>query len=199
MQNALWYVIGLVVVVAVGGFVYTQMGKGPASDMASTTPQAQEQSLRELAMTETPQKCTFTSAQNAQGTVYVANGKVRADFSAEVNGNAMMGHSVVMDNMSYVWMDGMSQGYKNSFEVQSTSSVETQSQGLNPDERVSYSCEPWSVDESLFVIPTSIEFMTIGAAGVQSGAGALGASCSQCNMIPDTTAKAQCLAALHCQ
>lgn len=201
MQNALWYVIGLVAVVAVGGFVYTQM-RGPVSDMAPTTPQvAQEQSLRELMAANTPTKCTFTSAQNTQGTVYVANGKVRGDFSASVNGSAMMGHMIVMDNMSYVWMDGMSQGYKNSFEANSTSSAQanTNTQGLNPDERVSYSCEGWSVDEQMFALPSGISFMAISDTQVQGGAGAIGASCSQCNMIPDATARQQCLAALKCQ
>jgi len=123
---------------------------------------------------------------------------VRGDFSAHVGGNAIVGHMIMADNTSYVWMDGMSQGFKNSFEASAQATSSAQSQGVGPDERVSYSCEPWAADQSLFALPQNITFTAIGAAQVQSGAGAVGVSCSQCDLIPDATAKQQCRAALQC-
>ncbi len=193
-KGIMWAVIG-VAVVAGGAYVAFGMGK-PASSTegtASTTPAV---SLRELMASAAPQKCTFTSANNTQGTTYIAGGKVRGDFSAEAAGKAVMGHMIVMENTSYVWMDGMSQGFKNSFEA--TASAESSAQGVDPDERVSYSCVPWSADENQFSLPTGITFAAIGDMQVKAGAGAVGASCSQCAQIPDANAKAQCLAALHC-
>lgn len=199
MHNAIWYVVGAVAVVVVGVGAYMTMDKAPSSTETNATSTSQsEMSLRELAGSQAPQKCTFTSLQNTQGTVYVAGGRVRADFSTSLNGTAITGHSIVVDNMSYVWMDGQSQGYKNSFEAIAEPGSATDS-GLNPDERVTYSCEPWTPDENLLTPPTNITFTSISDVQVKAGAGAVGASCSQCNQIPDAAAKAQCLAALKCQ
>lgn len=184
------------VVIAGGYVIFNKMGgvsteQESAMVAATSTPST----LRELAASQAPQKCTFTSTNNTQGTVYVAQGRVRSDFTSTVAGNAITGHALVMDNMSYAWMDGQSQGFKNSFEATTTAEG---SQGVNPDERVSYSCEPWAADSSLFSVPTGIDFMSITDIQAKAGAGAMGASCSQCNQIPDAGAKAQCLAALHC-
>lgn len=200
MQNAIWYIVGLIAVVVVGAGAYTMMNRGaPAGVPAATsTPQTTEMSLREFSMSQTPQKCTFTSMQGSQGTVYVANARMRGDFSAQVNGSAVMGHMVVKDNTSYVWMDGMSAGFKNSFDAVAEPGSATD-QGIRPDERVSYSCEPWTPDEAMFALPTAVTFSAISDMQVKAGAGAMGASCSQCGLIPDATAKAQCLAALKCQ
>jgi hypothetical protein len=195
MQNIIWYLIGAVAVVGVGGFAYTQM-KAPA-DTAPAAQETEATTMRELVASNVAQKCTFTSAQNTSGTILVGNGKIRGDFSSSVNGTSMVGHMVVKDNTTYVWMDGMAQGFKNSFEV--TADTQAQSQGINPDERVSYDCQPWTPDEAQFSLPSGIEFKSITEMQVQAGAGAMGASCSQCDMIPDANAKAQCKAVLHCQ
>lgn len=200
MQNAIWYIVGLIAVVVVGAGAYTMMNRGgpAAAPAATSTPQTSEMSLREFSMSQTPQKCTFTSMQGSQGTVYVANARVRGDFTAQANGSAVMGHMIVKDNTSHVWMDGMSTGFKNSFDAVAEPGSATDS-GVNPDERVSYSCEPWTPDDALFSLPAGVEFKSISDMQVKAGAGAVGATCSQCNMIPDATAKAQCLAALKCQ
>lgn len=192
----LWVAVG-VIVVGVGAYI--AMGRAgnpaPAGEQAATSTPA---TLRELAASQAPQKCTFTSANNAQGTVYVASGKVRSDFSAEVSGKAVAGHAIVVDNTAYAWMDGSAQGFKNSFDLAATSTATTSMQGMSPDERVSYSCEPWIPDQGQFALPAGITFMTVSEIQAKAGAGALGASCSQCDMIPDATAKAQCKAALRC-
>ncbi len=188
-KGIIWAVVG--VAVLAGGSYYAFAGKGSTSSgMATSTP---AMSLRELASGQAPQACTFTSANDTQGTVYVASGKVRGDFSARVAGRSIMGHLIVRDDTSYVWMDGMSQGFKNSFEATSTTEG-----AISADERMQYSCKSWSPDENVFTLPSGITFAAIGSAQLKAGAGAMGASCGQCAQIPDANAKAQCLAALHC-
>lgn len=196
MQHSLWYGIGVLVLAGAGVAAYMSMNKAPAAGEPAAKTEQSQTSLRELAASASPQKCTFTSANNTQGTVYVAQGRVRGDFSAQVGGAAISGHMVVKDNTSYVWTDTMSQGFKNSFDA--SAQADTSAQGLSPDERVSYSCSAWSADESLFALPAGVTFMSISEMQVKAGAGAMGASCGQCNQIPDANAKAQCLAALHC-
>jgi hypothetical protein len=189
----------VVVVVVVGAYVlWGQKASAPSVSQTTMATSSQPSTLRELAMSGTPQKCTFTSANNTQGTIYVAGGKVRGDFSSQVNGKAMAGHMIVQDQTSYVWIDGMATGFKNSFAASATTSMQASSQGVNPDEHVSYSCQPWSVDANLFSLPAGVTFSAVGSASVKAGASAVGASCGQCDMIPDAGAKAQCKAALHC-
>jgi hypothetical protein len=185
-----------IIIIAAGAYLALGRGGGaPAPEQSAAT--STSSTLRELAASGSPQQCAFTSANNTKGTVYVAGGKVRGDFSAEVAGKAIAGHMIVADNTSYVWMDGMATGFKNSFEATAAASS-TNSQGVNPDERVSYDCSAWSEDPNLFVLPTTVTFSAISDTSVKAGAGAVGASCGQCDLIPDANAKAQCKAALHC-
>ncbi len=189
-------IAAIIAVIVIGIGIYMAMNAPGSAPQEQATATSSPATLRELAASGTPQKCTFTSANSTSGTMYVAGGKVRGDFSAQVNGSAIMGHMIVMDNTSYVWMDGMSQGFKNSFDASATTT--TGSQGVNPDERVSYSCSSWSTDPSLFALPASVTFSAISSTSVKAGAGAVGASCGQCDLIPDAASKAQCKAALHC-
>ena len=175
-----------------GAYVAFSMARGgSAPQTASSTPQS---SLRELIASDSPKMCAFGGADGSQGTVYVDSGRVRGDFVANIAGKSITGHFIVRDDTSYVWMDGMAQGFKNSFEATSTAQG-----GLSADERMPYSCGGWSADENVFTLPEGIEFKRIGDAEAKAGAAAAGASCGQCERAPDAASKAQCLAALHCQ
>jgi len=189
-------IIAVVAIVVIGAGAYLALGKpasAPEMQVAATSTPA---TLRELMASSQPQKCTFTSANNTSGTSYVAEGKVRGDFTSIVSGKPVVGHTIVVDNTAYVWAEGMTMGFKNSFDA--TTSAQTSTQGIGPDERVSYSCTAWTPDENLFVLPSTVEFKAITALQVQAGASAGGASCAQCDLVTDTATKAQCKAALHC-
>jgi hypothetical protein len=191
-KSVLGGIIAVVVVAAGAYLVWGRLGSAPAAQStATTTPQTA--SFKELAAMP-PQECAFTSANATQGTVATANGMVRADFTGEASGKPIAGHFIMRDNTSYVWMDGMAQGFKNS--LAATTSA-PQEEAVSPDERVSYSCHAWAPDESRFALPAGITFLTVGEMQVKAGAAAAGASCGQCAQLPEA-AKAQCLAALHC-
>lgn len=189
-----WGVIGAVVVVGAGAYLMWGRGASAPAPAGVATTTAQAGNLRDLASMP-PQQCDFTSANNSAGTVFAANGMVRADFSGDDQGRAVSGHFIMRDGTSYVWMDGMSQGFKNA--LAATSSAQADNAPVGPDERVTYACRPWAPDEGRFELPASVTFMTASDMQVKAGASAAGASCGQCAQLPEA-AKAQCLAALHC-
>lgn len=193
-KGILWALAGLV---AIAGGAYIALGTGKQAPAAQGTASSTLQmSLRELAAGTSPRQCAFSGDDGSKGTAYVDSGRVRGDFSAQIGGRQASGHFIIKDGTGYVWMEGMAQGFKNSFEATSTAS--TTQGGLSADERMPFSCRGWSPDENAFALPSGIMFEAVGAAEVKAGAAAAGASCAQCGRISDANAKAQCLAVLHC-
>jgi hypothetical protein len=161
-----------------------------------------------------------TNDQGTQtnGTVFVASGHMRGDFTSQNSaGQTITSHMITDGTTSWVWTDQPAEGMKMSFAgMATTSSAQAgpqQAQSVNPNEQMNYSCAGWSADQSEFTLPTNITFNDMsalmgGAAGANVGAAAgAGASagsgnsamCNQCNQIPNATEKAQCLAALGCK
>lgn len=187
-----------VVVVAGGGYyLWSKGGMGGTKQADPTT------SFAELAQSQSPQECAFTAPNGSAGTLFVAGGKIRGDFTASFGGPTTTGHLIMRENTSYIWADGMTQGFKNSFS-EATSTSESPTTG--PDDRVTVTCKSWAPDESRFEIPTSVTFNTVSSMQVQDAAAAAGAqsgiapanTCSQCDMIPNDEARKQCRAALNC-
>lgn len=206
MSKAVLYgVVGIVIVGAIAAWAMTS-GRAPSgrSENNSASSPNSAMTMRELMASNVSQKCDFSEPQsNTSGTVYIANGKVRGDFTSQVNGKPMMGHMIADSSSSHVWMDGMAQGFKTTFTAQATSSSNSQ-QGLDPDRKTDYKCTAWTADAALFVVPTNIKFMDPGAmmGGASGGAsGSVSGSASQCAMCDQApaSARAQCRAALHCE
>lgn len=167
-NNALWIGVAVVVVVVAGILVFMGMDRDmmiPGTsqvgeeNIEESTTSAQPTSLNALLASGISQKCSFSSTRNetSSGTVFIAMGQVRGDFSATSQGTTYHGHFIVKDDTTYVWADGMPQGFKSSF---SASGGKANAQ-IDPDAPADYSCEPWSADESLFVVPTSISFVDV--------------------------------------
>jgi len=184
-----------VVVVVGGGYYLWSQGGMPGKETDPTT------SFRELAASQSPQECTFTAPNGGVGTLFVSGGKIRGDFTGSLGGGTTTGHIIMRDNMSYIWAEGMTQGFKNSF-AEATSTGESPAAG--PDDRVTTDCKSWTADESKFELPQSVTFNTVSSMQIRAGASEAGSSagvnatCSQCDMIPNDEAKKQCRAALNC-
>jgi hypothetical protein len=166
--------------------------------------------IKDLMASGSPQKCsvsyTVNDTQN-QGTVYVAGGKSRLDFSFQVNGNTKSSSMINDGQFTYAWVDGMSVGYKMAIQKDATSTNafggDKSIQSIDPNLKYQFSCSGWTVDPSKFVPPSSVSFGSFGNFGgmgkPQSGtpeAGNKSQSCSACDYAG--SGKAQCLAALHC-
>ncbi len=226
MNKKVLYVVIAVVVVGVIVWLAFSSKSGPGgTPVASPQPaggSSPMQSLRDLLASGAPQTCSFSSSAangGASGQIYVSGGHMRGDFTATAgSGQTVTSHMITDGQTAKMWSSQMPQGIKMAFSA--VGGQGSQAGGVNPDAKANYSCSPWSGDPSEFVPPAGITFTDMSAMmqgalpGGPSGAtlpksstgpnynppsGGASAQCAQCNIIPDASAKAQCLSALHCQ
>lgn len=175
--NALIGLLALVVVV--GGGVWFLSSKPDAQDGKQEAHQASADAVRgegtyaDLIARAGSWKCDVAvSVEEApsQGTVYVSDGKIHADFTAQVEamgGKSVRTQMIQTDGYVYTWSDMTSQGYK--MEIPEGEAQADAPQGISYDSRVTYDCAPWVADASLFVPPSTITFMEIGVPELPEG------------------------------
>jgi hypothetical protein len=154
-------------------------------------------------MTMTNQHCSFNDSQTqSRGEVYIGSGKMRGDFMTPAGGEATTSHVVSDGDNIYIWTDGSEAGVKTSLtdiEELDSDSESIQSQSVDLDREVDYTCSSWSVDDTMFDLP-DIAFQDLGellpASPDTQTPGPLG--CDACNSLPAESAAA-CREALECE
>jgi hypothetical protein len=173
--------IGLVVAVVVGlGGEYYLMHQDAVSKpetgdqkSASTTALADttqagkfKGSFTELAARGGSWKCTVdtsTAQSISSGVTYVSAGKVRGDFTTSVQGYGSVESHVMADGQDvYTWSSMMPQGLKVKMTAQGSGGTVASGQGADANQAYSYDCQPWVADATLFTLPASVTFKTIG-------------------------------------
>lgn len=165
MGKLLVYVVAAVVLVGGGWYIFSTM----ESSVPATTEETRETAtsspttLSALLASGVSQQCTFTdssSVGDTSGTVYVASGKIRGDFTAVSAGKAMKTHMISDGTTAYTWVEGMSTGYKAplSFKQQAD---EAQAPALDATKSLNYSCGPWTADQEMFALPPNYTFVDI--------------------------------------
>ena len=111
-------------------------------------------------------KCTFnqkTAVSDSTGTVFVSNKNVRGDFNTHVS---IMSQSTTIDNhmisdgdFIYTWSGAMPNGLKLPVD-KTASSSSANAQSFDYNQKLDYSCSPWTIDPNKFVLPSDIEFKT---------------------------------------
>ncbi|MEY4731605.1 MAG: hypothetical protein RL681_551 [Candidatus Parcubacteria bacterium] len=223
MNKTIYYIVGGIVVV--GGAVAFMINKpaspsGPGGD-ANMPARAAQMSMKDLLGLGGAQRCTFTNkVENSEssGVVYVANGKMRGDFTSLSAGQTVKSHMIVDGETSYVWSDAMPQGMKMSFaNIGASATGQNANQSVDVNKKVDYSCGAWTVDVHMFALPDGVTFSDlsamlppVGTTPVKggtygdyvpgsAGSGDLKATqCASCDQIPDADAKMQCLETLGC-
>jgi hypothetical protein len=212
MNKKLLLVSAAVLLLAASCSKKTAQTNTPPAPQAST--QQTDKSFRDFLAMGTPQKCdtSFTSGNTAsQGTMYVANGKMRGDFNAQVSGQTVATHIIVSNSVTYTWLDNSSTGYKVAANSQATStSNSTHAPDLN--QKVTTSCQPWTEDDSVFNLPTGVTFSDVNSmnpgmmdsstmhstSSMQHSTSSNTAACGACNNLQEPQ-KSQCRAALYCK
>jgi hypothetical protein len=157
---------------------------------------------------------SFSDGTNqSSGRVYVADGgeRLRGDFTITAP-TTMEAHMIRDGGHNYIWSSMMEgQGMKMTVTAENRNTLfDTDEAGI-PDD-VNYNCAPWSVDASVFALPTGVEFMDMSAQMEQlknmmpAGAGASGSGsadvkamqCAACDQAPGE-AREQCRVALGCE
>jgi len=216
-------VIGVIAVVIIGAgawYFISQSGKGGAPIVSSPVANSNGTSLDTLAAilaSDRPVKCTVAPTAdngNMSGTFYIANKKVRGDYSVTEGAQPMSGHMIVNGDTSYTWIDGQPMGFKmTATPVNRNENAPTAAkQGFNSNQKIGYNCSSWSADATLFALPANVKFNDMNAlaapavtppAGASAGTGnvpAVGNSsqCAACDSVPAAN-KAQCKVALGCK
>lgn len=207
--------VGAVVIIAAAGvFLLNSKKQQPATtsetpETSVTNTDTQPRSLRELMSFANNQTCTFTDDQGNSGVVYVSDNKMRGDFQSSLNGENTESHMLINGNDMYLWFADNPEGFKTSLESVKDLQAEQgddEPKTVDIDKQVDYECQNWTVDQSVFQVPTDVKF-TDYSAMMESAAEMMedspesldgnAAQCQACESLPDS-AKAQCLATLKC-
>lgn len=209
LMNTKLLAIGAAVILLLGAgglYLYTQSGKTQAPSDNSTTTTNNEnkaKSLMDLISSGQSQRCTFASTNengSTKGTVYVSSNNARTDITTTVDGKESEISMIRKGNDNYIWGSDLEQGIKMTLSLEELSTNEQANQytgSVNPNEKVDFSCMPWTVDESLFTPPVNIKFTDVSAM-MEKTKGTPGTmpNTSACDAIADPTAKASCIKAL---
>lgn len=113
-------------------------------------------------------RCSITSDVQGtitQGTVYVTSGgkNIRGDFSTMVPqvGMNVESHMIQRDGYVYVWSSMSPQGFKAKSTTTggSGSAATSGSVSIDYSTRMTYHCDAWQVNNSLFTLPAGITFV----------------------------------------
>lgn len=170
MKTLIWLIVAIVVI---GGGYYYWQNAGP-SGFDPTKPYAissefggatstsagdwQSLSLKDLLDSGTAQKCAIkvgTTGAGVEGTVYVAAGQVRGDFSADSAVGKTGTHLMIKNGSTYSWVDGFKTGLKSPVTASSTTAA---GGGVDVNAKFDYHCALWAVDKTVFTLPTDITF-----------------------------------------
>ncbi len=216
MNKQIAIILGVLAVIIIAGVAYLMMKNAQHSQMVSVTTQNKPTSpaspttqtiqgtLKSLLSAGKSQKCTYSNkiqTGSVNGIVYIANGKVRGDFTSSTVQNKVSGHMIVEGGYSYVWTDLSNQGVKMAINQQQPSTTPTNNQAPNINQTFTYSCQGLTEDDSMFVLPSAISFSTFAmpTSGLPASAGTSQSfSCSACNSVPAGSARDACRAQLHC-
>jgi hypothetical protein len=93
-----------------------------------------------------------TTGYARSGTLYVADGKIRANFA----------NSSMIDDGThiFVWMTGAIKGLELLASLSASGSAIATNGGIDPANDISFSCNPWTVDASVFTPPASVSFFS---------------------------------------
>jgi len=212
MNKKVGIIIAVVVILALVGFFVLKMGKSTTQVSTNKTPVTQttvavankaetvQGTIKSLITAGKSEVCTYTnqvSSATINGKIYVADGKMRGDFTSvsSAKGESVNSHIIINDAQSvYAWTDLSSRGMK----ISITAGEKVASTSGNPDinQQVQLSCQGWTPDASLFTVPSTVTFYSLDTL-TKPAAGA-NAACSACANLP-AQAQAACKTQLNCQ
>lgn len=198
MNKKLPLVAGIVILLlGIGTFLIMSGNSSPPQPQTSPGPQTSSQkSIKDLLSLTKPQECSFDDSSN-KGSVFVANNKMRGDFNTKAEETEIKSHIIVDNQTSYLWIDGQDTGYKMSFEKLSEDPATNQQGQMDINKQLDYNCKDWSVDLTVFNIPSDIKFTDLSVSTSPTSSDANAISCSACDSLSGE-AKTQCKTALKC-
>ena len=193
-----------VVVIIIAVLAYTMSSKSSKTQEAPTTAessqpqQATRGSIKSLIGAGKNVTCDIVYPDgNGKGTIYVADKKMRGDFTTMVNNQSMESHMIQDGDFVYFWSG--TQGTKMKVSTIATptpGAAGGQPQGADLNKDVDYKCSSWSPDTSKLTPPADVKFTDLTQMMMQqqkSSPQTGGTHSSYCNPLTDPAAKAACM------
>ena len=168
-KNLPLIILGMVVIVglAIGG--WWLLGRGKQISLPTAPSEVSEQApaeegkgfvgkLKDALTLGQSMKCTWERDENNFATSYIKDSKIRT----EVTQAGEKAHSIMVDNCTYTWQEGETQGFKMCFEPEEGEEEVVTPEGITaemPD--YEYNCEPAIVPDSMFNPPAEVNFMNM--------------------------------------
>lgn len=217
-------IIGLAILITLlgGGYYFLNLrGKSPqtstenkAITLGESTPSGQSftGSFTDLIKLGQNYTCTFDTADDSgsktAGLVFVSSGgdKLSGEFEfSQVDGTTQTTNVIRDGQYNYLWSEDATQGMKTKIEpgdplLGDAFEDSKKTAGIDETDPVDFNCQPWVVDNSKFVPPTTVEFVEFTPPNLETlpQASEDTPDCSVCNQVPEGSARTQCLTALGC-
>lgn len=191
-----------VVLIAAGGFYFLN-SKSPSK----TSPQGAKEQVKEqtqgtilgLLGLNKNVKCDITYPEGSgSGVMYFSSDKkFSGEFTIKSEGKELKGYVLSDGTYSYSWSNALNQGVKVKLDEAQKALGSDQNKGVDMNQKVNYSCSPWTVDSSKFSLPKGVTFLDMSQLLPSKAAGqTMPQGSSPCDQISDPTAKAACVSAL---
>lgn len=214
-------IVTILIIICVGAYLLIKKSPQPVNDQTSigqnnpenSTSQTVQGTLKSLLSAGKSQKCTYSNkvdSATVEGTIYIANGKIRGDFTTTSEQTKMSGHMITDKEFSYTWNDLSNQGIKMTInqeqQAPSDSSTEPNNQTSDINQTYTYTCQGWKEDAAMFIPPANITFSTFTLPNTQSngtapanGDSTNSSMCATCDNIPAGEARDTCKTQLNCK
>ncbi len=163
-------IVGIILIIIAGTGYYFYLGSQEImpSEVKETTPvpTTKKIAFSQLVAQNGTYKCTVNQyVQNieSKGTVYMNKGMLRGEFATAVANQKIDTTMILRDGYTYTWTSmAPTVGFKSKTTTSSDeTSTTTQTSGAyswNGDQIGDYSCDDWTLDETMFEIPKGIKF-----------------------------------------
>lgn len=166
-MNYVAWVVGAVVVVAVGYYLWVNAPTGntsPSEQSAAVGEVSRSGSgtFADLASLGGDYECTVSmgaEGSGTQGTIYVSGGQMRADFSTSVEGQSVASSMIRSGDYIYTWSDMAPQGFKMKIDTAAQGSTAAPTGNFDLNAAVNYNCAPWVSNATQFEVPATVTFM----------------------------------------
>lgn len=161
----------IIAIVLLGGVGYFMLYEKPAGEDTPTTVNqipdtvSGTGSFQSLTALEYPVQCSVSYREDyavVSGDTYIADGKIRGNFTIEQEDASYESHFIHDGSMIYSWTmtpAGMT-ALKIDTAASENSTTPQTTGGIDVDQQVDYECMPWDADTAVFTPPSDIEFKT---------------------------------------
>lgn len=173
--------IAVVVAAVVAGVIFkpndsqapTENAEKTSTTSTSETTQTLAESGKKMAFSEFIKqggayKCTVNQSVagvNTVGTTYINGGLIRGEYKTQAQGINVTSSLIVRDGYTYSWTSmAPTMGFKAKVAENTGANTGTAMSGSyswNAEQIGDYSCEAWSADANMFVVPSGVTFREV--------------------------------------